>query len=214
MIQLDRINRAEALRWLGGAHVVPDSRMNMLLDEAEAALLRAARPKYLYKITELPCEMLTHGTDMPKHLEGCKRAVILCATLGAEVDRLIRISQLTDMPRAVVLDALASAMIEQICTEIDALLAQQLPRAYFTFRFSPGYGDYPLRLQRDFLRLLDAPRKIGLTTTDSLLLTPSKSITAAAGISDKPVPRGRRGCAVCNLRETCAYRRKGSHCGF
>lgn len=32
---------------------------------------------------------------------------------------------------------------------------------FLTGRFSPGYGDYPIAVQNDLLRLLDAPRKIG-----------------------------------------------------
>ena len=51
-----------------------------------------------------------------------------------------------------------------------------------TPRFSPGYGDLPIELQRDFLTLLDASRKIGLTATESSMLVPSKSITALIGI--------------------------------
>ena len=159
-------------------------------------------------------KLLSQGEDIKKHLADCDRAVVLCATLGAEADRLIRVSQISDMPRAVVIDALASAMTEQVCAQVDRLLAEQLEGCYFTYRFSPGYGDYPIELQREFLRFLDAPRKIGLTVTESFLLTPAKSVTAVAGISAEPVPRGRRGCAVCSLRDTCAYRRKGSHCGF
>ena len=194
MINITRINREEALRYLGGAGE-PDGRMLALLDEAEAALLKAAKPKYLYRVTDLPCDWLSQGEDIKKHLADCDRAVVLCATLGAEADRLIRVSQISDMPRAVVIDALASAMTEQVCAEVDRLLAEQLEGCYFTYRFSPGY-------------------KIGLTVAESFLLTPAKSVTAVAGISGEPVPRGRRGCAVCSLRDTCAYRRKGSHCGF
>ena len=213
MINITRVNREEALRYLGGAGV-PDERMLALLDEAESQLLRAAKPKYLFRVVALPCGRLVSGNDIAKHLDGCDRAAVLCATLGAEVDRLIRVSQISDMPRAVVLDAMASAMIEQVCCAVDGILAEQMPDCYFTYRFSPGYGDYPIELQREFLRFLDAPRKIGLTVTESFLLTPAKSVTAVAGISGEPVPRGRRGCAVCSLRDTCAYRRKGSHCGF
>ena len=46
------------------------------------------------------------------------------------------------------------------------------------------------------------------------LLIPAKSVTAIAGVSDAPIPQKKRGCAVCNLRETCQYRRNGEHCGF
>ena len=213
MINIPRVNREEALRYLG-SFSQPDARMLSLLDEAESELLTAAKPKYLYRVTELPCDWLIQGEDIKKHLTGCEQAVVMCATLGAEVDRLIRVSQISDMPCAVVIDAMASAMIEQVCAEVDRLLAQQMTDSFFTYRFSPGYGDYPIELQSGFLRFLDAPRKIGLSATESFLLTPTKSVTAVAGISTVPVPRTRRGCAVCSLKDTCAYRRKGSHCGF
>ena len=111
-------------------------------------------------------------------------------------------------------NSLAAAAIEQVCDEAERLIAERVSEPYFTFRFSPGYGDYPLDTQKRLLRLLDAPRKIGLSLNDSLLLTPVKSVTAVIGLSDQPIPRGKRGCAICSLRETCAYRRKGTHCGF
>ena len=140
--------------------------------------------------------------------------MLLCATLGAEVDRLIRVAQIRDMAKAVVLDSMASVAIEQVCQQADEIIAAQLPGCYLTFRYSPGYGDYPVELQKTFLTLLDAPRKIGLSVSDSCLLIPAKSVTAIAGISDLPIPQKKRGCAVCNLRETCQYRRNGEHCGF
>jgi len=39
-----------------------------------------------------------------------------------------------------------------------------------------------LETQRDIFALLDCPRKIGLTLTDSLLMSPVKSVTAVMGI--------------------------------
>ena len=213
MITLQRLNRREALRYLGGAGVQRNEVMERMMDEAERELFRAARPKYLYKTVDLPDEELTAGEDIKRHLEGCRRAVLLCATLGAEVDRLIRVAQIRDMAAAVVLDSMASVAIEQVCQRADELIAAQLPGCFLTFRFSPGYGDYPIELQKTFLTRLDAPRKIGLSASDSYLLIPAKSVTAIAGVSEKPIPQKKRGCAVCNLRETCQYRRNGEHCG-
>ena len=51
-----------------------------------------------------------------------------------------------------------------------------------TPRFSPGYGDLPLETQRDVFRLLDCERKIGVWLNESLLMTPSKSVTAIFGL--------------------------------
>lgn len=213
MITLEAPDRAEVLRYLGGADAQPDERLNALLDSCEKELLQIAEPKYLYRMIELPCADLISGDDIKAHLRGCDRAVLLCATLGAEVDRTLRVTQLRDMSRAVVLDSMANAAIEQVCDKAERLIAARLPDCYLTFRYSPGYGDYPITMQKKFLEALDAPRKIGLSRNASDLLTPSKSVTAIIGVSKEPVERRRRGCAVCSLRETCRYRRRGNHCG-
>ena len=127
---------------------------------------------------------------------------------------MIRVSQITDMPRAVVINSLAAVAIEQVCDKIEEKLFAIFPESYFTFRYSPGYGDFPIELQKSFLSELAAPRKIGLSANSSHILTPSKSVTAVIGISSQPIEAKKRGCAVCNLRKTCRYRRNGEHCGF
>ena len=84
---------------------------------------------------------------------------------------------------------------------------------FVTGRFSPGYGDLPIDLQRDLLALCDAPRRIGLSATPSNLLTPGKSVTALLGISAHPVSGRARGCGTCRLSADCPYRKRGTHCG-
>lgn len=210
---LGRINRRETVRYLGGAGVEMNGEMERLMDECEEELLRRARPAYIYKTVELPDRELVVGEDVSRHLSGCCRAVLSAATLGAETDRLIREMQIRDMAKAVVLDSMASVAVEQVCRSLDLEIAARYPSLFLTFRFSPGYGDYPITMQKEFLRRLDAPRKIGLSMNESCLLIPSKSVTAVAGLSETPVERRRRGCAVCNLRESCNYVRNGEHCG-
>ena len=51
-------------------------------------------------------------------------------------------------------------------------------------RFSPGYGDLPLDFQKEFLKITDASRKLGISLNDSLLMSPSKSVTAIIGIKN------------------------------
>ena len=76
-----------------------------------------------------------------------------------------------------------------------------------TERFSPGHGDLPLALQTDIFRALDCPRKIGLTLNGSLLMSPSKSVTALFGVTDGPGRTGAgAGCAACE-KQDCAYRK-------
>lgn len=214
MMTLDKLNRNEAIRYLGGAGIKMNEQMQRLMDDCEKELLEKAVPKYLYKELDLPCDVIMGGTDIANHLDGCEKAILMCATLGAEIDKLIRISQISDMAKAVMLDSFASVAVEQVCNRVDEIIAEKYDGRYMTFRFSPGYGDYPLSLQQEFLRMLDAPRKIGLTTNDIFLLMPSKSVTAVMGLSKNPIERKKRGCAICNMRGKCRYRKNGEHCGF
>ena len=76
--------------------------------------------------------------------------------------------------------AIGAERIESLC---DAFCAEREAEGLrLRPRFSPGYGDLPLELQRDLFRGLDCSRKIGLTLNESLLMSPSKSVTAIAGI--------------------------------
>ena len=54
-----------------------------------------------------------------------------------------------------------------------------------TSRFSAGYGDLSLEFQREIFRALDCQKNIGLTLNESLIMSPTKSITAIIGIKGK-----------------------------
>lgn len=103
------------------------------------------------------------------------------------------------MSDAVIYQAAAAAMVETYCDEVNERIRQDAAQRgmYCRPRFSPGYGDFPIAHQRDFSRLLDTPRKIGLTVTESCLLAPIKSVTAVIGLSETPQPCHRKGCEEC-----------------
>lgn len=214
MIALNKIDRGEAVRYLGNSGVEMNSTMEGILDICEEKILATAKPKYLYKTVALENSGLLVGNSISNHLENCQNAVILCATLGADIDKLIRTAQITDMAQAVVIDSMSSVAVEQICNKVEELIIAENPTLFTTWRFSPGYGDYPIELQSDFLRILDAPRKIGLCTNNNSILTPTKSVTAIIGLSENPIEQKRRGCQSCNLAKTCKFRKAGNHCGF
>ena len=73
-------------------------------------------------------------------------------------------------------------------------------------RFSPGYGDLKLSSQKDIFRVLDCSRKIGLSLNDSLLMSPSKSVTAIIGVSNIEKNCNIKGCSSCEKRD-CSFRR-------
>ena len=136
----------------------------------------------------------------------------MAATLGAEAEALIRRTQRRSMADAVILDAAASAAIEQVCDALcEELQAAVAPR-YLTTRFSPGYGDMPLSDQATLFRVLDVERRIGVSLTDGGLMLPQKSVTAILGLSNCPT-QTRGGCESCINHESCDYRKDGKHCG-
>jgi len=147
-------------------------------------------------------------------LSGCGEAALLACTLGASFDAMLRAEQVRDMGNAVLLDACGSAFVEAVCDEAEKALAARLPGRFLTDRFSPGYGDLPLAVQRDFCAALDTPKKIGLFVTESCLLNPVKSVTAVIGISGTPQMARVRGCEYCALRESCALRKGGKSCAI
>lgn len=218
--KLTGIDRSEALRYLGfrGGALGPDAEAELAL--CEALVLRTARPRALWRRFRLLLDGSLEGAafrpageDIRAHLSGCREAVLMAATLGAEIDVLIRRTQVTEPGRALLLDACASAAIENVCDHFCADLARELAPLYLTERFSPGYGDFPLESQQDFFRLLDMQRRLGVSLTPGNFMLPQKSVTALLGLADTPRPRRPGSCALCERFETCAFRKEGGHCG-
>ena len=203
--------KKEALRYLGYKGE-PDYQTAQLLERAEKEL-SSVNPAFCCRIMEKSeCGTLLHGEDIKKHISDCGKVIIFAATLGVAFERLIRTAEITDMAYAVVLDAFASAYIEDYCDRCEAELHKKTG-GFFTWRYSPGYGDYPVSLQSDFIRFLSADKKIGLTATENHILIPRKSVTAIIGVSEKPQQKEKRSCESCNMKETCKFRKDGQGCG-
>ena len=89
------------------------------------------------------------------------------------------------MAKASVLQACAAAAIEACCNMLQQELQSDAARHgfYLRPRFSPGYGDLPLAAQKDFFQAIDCTKRLGITLTDSLLMYPTKSVTAFIGVT-------------------------------
>ena len=215
MIEVHSINKSEALRYLGkGKNVQPTEQILGLVDICEQELLTAITPKFVYKKIDLPDNNIMSGKDIEAHLQGCECAILMCATLGNNVDKLIRLNSVNAIDKALIIDALASACIEQVCDKVEEIIKTEYSEYNLTWRFSCGYGDYPLEMQSAFINLLDAPRKIGLCTNQNYTLEPTKSVTAIIGLSKNAIPKHRHSCLTCNMADTCKYRKGGLHCVF
>lgn len=210
----------EALRYLGVPHPPGELRRDTerMADELSAAI----QPRYYYRVLEIerqPDSVLLRGTGIAltgstarAMLSGCCRAVLLACTLGSRFDARLLALQARDMAKAVLYDALGSAFVEAGCDQAEREISARFPDWYLTDRFSPGYGDLPLDIQPGLCAALDAPRRLGVTVTPSLLMNPAKSVTAVIGLSDTPQPARIRGCKSCMMQETCPFRKEGKTC--
>ena len=118
--------RREAIRYLGFGRNAADERTYELIEASFDDLNREASPRFVYRIFDLDHSvdgLLRVGTmeiqskSLLRNLKGCGQVVLFGATLGAGADRLIRRVSLTDMARAVVLQACAAAELEEYCDE-------------------------------------------------------------------------------------------------
>lgn len=216
-----RLNVDEALRYLG-IHA-PDADMHRLAEDAARAIEQRFTPRYVlreYPVVhrEDAVELSGAGVTLTGHmacrmLESCHHAAVLVCTLGVAFDSFLRTEQTRDMARAVVLNSCGSAYVEAGCDAAEAELRARHPDLYLTDRFSPGYGDLPLEVQRSLLTAADAARRLGVVAADSHLMNPSKSVTAVIGLSDEMQRARIRGCAYCMMKGECAYRERGETCG-
>lgn len=211
----DALNRAETLSYLGAVGRQIPPQVETLLDRAEQELWKTAAPRAAVRRMSVQLlQPLLQGEDIAAHMKNCEEGLLLGLTLGAKTDAALRRALATDMAYAVVLDAAACALVEQVADALEEQLRLQLQEEnrYMTGRFSPGYGDWPIAVQPQFLQWLDAMRQAGICTTESCVLTPSKSITALCGIADRPVKGKLAGCEHCILRDICIKRKEGRAC--
>ena len=216
-----KLDMDEVLRYLG-VKDDPEGAMARAAAEEADRLLRAVRPRYVYRLFPVergPEGIVLQGSgvtlpgDMAASLLAqCGQAALLACTLGAGFETMLRAAQARDMARAVILDACGSALVEAGCDQAEREIAARCPGQYLTDRFSPGYGDLPLAVQEAICSVLDAPRRLGVQVRSSLLMNPSKSVTAVIGLADRPQPARIRGCAYCALAGTCNIRKGGRSC--
>lgn len=204
------LNERECLRYAGTTPKAISAEERELFE----ACLKEVESKLTYKVCwgRFPVKREENGLDfgflkaeskvLMKNLEGCEEVIVFAATIGLEIDRLIRRYTNLSPAKALFFQAIGAERIESLC---DAFCEDMKGEGLqFRPRFSPGYGDLPLELQKDVFRVLDCPRKIGLSLNESLLMSPSKSVTAIIGIGGGAA-EAKNKCSACSKAD-CAYR--------
>lgn len=216
---ITELNYNEILMYLGHRGQEPDEELKQQINRCVELILEKATPRIVHRrmpVTEGSIEgFAVESSDLSRILENCSEAVLMAATLGPQVEQLMMRYEVTDMADAVIMDAAASAAIENLCDNFEFALRDELEAEglYLSDRFSPGYGDFSIEYQRNLCDAVDASRRIGLTVSARNLLIPRKSVTAVLGISTGEFKLRKRGCEVCSMFMTCSYRTQGKGCG-
>lgn len=152
------------------------------------------------------------GNSIRKHLKGCDKAVLMCATIGPQFDREVSKVMLTDAAAGVYMNSCGITLIEKVMDNFQREIDAALPKGHTGLRFSPGYGDLPLETQQDFMTLLNMERVAGIRLGANFLMNPEKSVTAVAGIryDDTAEHYEEDKCASC--QNECEFRYERDKC--
>lgn len=207
----------EVFRYLGYRNQLPDEAAMELIEEVCGLVRQDARPQAFYRI--YPLELAGEGKliidsaritsrNLEKNMTGCSQVILMAATLGPQVDRRLRLLGKTDVTKQVVMQSASAAYLEAY---LDLLQDELRGRAaeegwYIRPRFSPGYGDFLLEYQTWMAAELEMQKRLGIVLSDSLMMIPSKSVTALMGVSRQDIHCLHNGCEVCG-KSDCAFRR-------
>lgn len=224
------VERSEVLRYLGYAGQEISPELDARVDAVIARCLEVARPRGVVRPFDVAdrCEedglpvirlegtaLELQGGSISEHLDGAVAVGVLAVTAGAGVDAELRRLSFTDRVAQVVFDAAGSALVERAADAAEAsVVSLAAGRGLFCgTRFSPGYGDLPLATQPVLLATLDAQRALGITLSNDLLMSPTKSVTAVIGLFKEPRQDVHASCAACPCHDFCLLRASGRTCG-
>lgn len=180
-------------------YLLKDERMEMELADGES------EHTGVHNADELIQEILSQ--KLADNLAQCEEVILLAATLGLEADKLIQRYTVMNMAKASVAQACGAACIEAYCNKVQEDIRQEaLERGlYLRPRFSPGYGDLRLDYQKDIFGLLECNKRLGMSLTDSMLMLPTKSVTAIIGLTRNKENCHIAKCSVCSKTD-CEFR--------
>ena len=182
------INRSELLSYLGYRGQEISKELEDKISQAISICEKLATPRSVVKRYKVDKEtksivgttLKLPGEDIWKHIEGCSEVYLLCGTIGFGPEKEIAKNFVKDKTLAIILDAAATSAIESYLDELELTLDGEK-----TTRYSCGYGDLDIKIQKDICAVLDTFRKIGVYVNEAYMLSPQKSVTAIIGVKDE-----------------------------
>lgn len=221
------VDKSEVLRYLGHNGQEINNDLNLKINQCIKETKNEIDTKYIYQIYNIKNDLnlntvqfentnlILKSKDISELLRDCDKCVLMCATLGFNIEKNIRRYSYNNLTKGIIIDACATTSIEEVCDLVQDSILDEVSKEgkSLTMRYSPGYGDLDISANRDILNVLDAQRKIGVTVTNTGIMIPRKSVVALIGITNKKIEKVKRTCENCSNRFNCEYRRKADGCG-
>jgi len=169
--------------------------VSRLLDEALTIASPLIHPKGAYiflknrhefseSLQFVNCSFMIQSRQVSKLLNSCDHAVLFMTTIGDALEtRANDLSRKGDVTLGYILDAIASETADAVADYMHRQYIQDIVAGEYavTPRFSAGYGDWPITVQQNILKLCRGDR-IGIHVTETSLMIPRKSVSAVFGL--------------------------------
>lgn len=220
---LAKVNKEDIYRYLNAKQEI-DVTWKTFIDEIILEVMDLIAPVYTSVMSRLECDkdrikLIDYGFEFTsrqfsKHIEGSKNLLIVAATIGHGIERKIKYYFTSNPTRAIIIDACGSAIIEAYCDCIEEVLLSEAAKDFkgFTPRFSPGYGDLTLGVQRKMFEQFEFSKKTGIHLSQGDLMIPQKSVVFLIGNETgqrDDVLKCTHKCGLCTLKN-CIYRQEAS----
>lgn len=221
------INKEEVLRYLGYNGQNIDINLNDKIDFCIDETKDNVDIKYTYEVFDIEtdidsntvsfkdCNFKIHSKDVSKLLINCDQCILMAVTLGFRIEQNIRRYSYNNLTKGIIIDSCATTSVEEVCDRLQQHINYKFSKEnkYLTMRYSPGYGDLDIKINKEILNLLNANKTIGVSVTDAGIMMPRKSVVALIGVSKFEIKQEKRTCENCLNKNNCEYRRKADGCG-
>ena len=227
-VNLININENEVLRYLEYKGQKISDNLKNTIDECIKITKGKINPRYILRVYPILREnsnrdeihikgsnLKLNSKDLYNLLDNCNECIIMIATLGIDIEKEIKKYSYLELTKSIIIDACATTAIEEACDLIQNNIEEELKNQgkYITMRYSPGYGDLPIEVNKEIINLLNSQKEIGLTITESGIMIPRKSVVAIIGITPNIVNKVNKSCLNCSNQLTCKYKKGDGNYG-
>jgi hypothetical protein len=191
-LSLEKLNHNEVIRQAGGGEYASDTTIQNTIDKAIKKAVSLIDGQGIYQ--EFPAVAKEEGIFItsepqspPFHLPfpgysrmvGVEEVTIFVVTIGGKLEEQVAEAfQRKEALEGLFLDAAGSVAVEEVADKLNTIIAKDASNKGLksSYRFSPGYCNWKMDLQRWVFQVLDTSG-IGVLLAESLLMVPQKTIS-------------------------------------